>query len=210
MTVQGPDCTGLVVAGGRSTRFGDSEKALAEVDGEPMLRRVVTALGSVTDEVVVNCRTDQQAAFAAALDEVETAVRFALDDEPDGGPLSGLLTGLSAVDTEFAVVLGCDMPLVDADTLAALTERARATAAGAVVPTTEGGPEPLHAVYRVPPTREAARATLDDGRHSLHALLEGLTVEDVSVGAGTVPPRSVTSIDTRARLRKVRAEIESR
>jgi len=81
------DATGVVVAGGRSTRFGAREKALAEMNGEPMLRRVVEALGTVTDEVVVNCRRDQRDAFAAALDGVDTGVRFALNEQPDEGPL---------------------------------------------------------------------------------------------------------------------------
>ena len=196
------EVTGVVVAGGRSTRFGDSEKALAEVAGRPMLRRVVATLGTVTDEVVVNCRPDQRAAFERALAGVDTAVRYALDEQTDEGPLSGLLRGLAAVDREFAVVLGCDMPLAEADALAALVDRARTANADAVVPTTDGGPEPLHAAYRVEPTREAARATLDDGRRSLRALLERLHVTEVPVGDG-VPAASVTSVDTTARLREI-------
>lgn len=202
------DRTGVVVAGGRSTRFGDREKALAEIGGEPMLRRVVTTLGTVADEVVVNCRPDQRAAFEGALRGVDPTVRFALDDETDEGPLAGLLTGLSAADTELAVVLGCDMPLADADALSALVDRGRATDADAVVPTTAGGPEPLHAVYRVGPTREAAGATLGAGQRSLRALLGRLRVDEVSVG-DAVPARSVTSVDTRARLRELRAETGS-
>jgi molybdopterin-guanine dinucleotide biosynthesis protein A len=199
--------TGVVVAGGRSTRFGEEEKALAEVAGQPMLRRVVTTLGTVADDVVVNCRPDQRAAFADALDGL--AVRFALDDQPDEGPLAGLLTGLQSVDTDLAVVLGCDMPLADADALAALVEQAGATDTDAVVPRTDGGPEPLHAVYRVDPTRDVARTTLDEGRRSLRALLDGLAVSVVPVGAGFISARSVTSVDTRARLREISREIEN-
>lgn len=199
--------TGLVVAGGRSTRFGDREKALAEVAGESMLRRVVGTLGTVTDDVVVNCRPDQQEAFERALDGVDPTVRFVLDDETDEGPLAGLRRGLTAVDTEFAMVLGCDMPLAETDALAALLERCDGTDADAVVPTTDGGPEPLHAVYRVGPTVEAATKALDAGQRSLRALLAALRVDEVPVGEG-VPPRAVTSVDTQARLQEVRAEIE--
>jgi molybdopterin-guanine dinucleotide biosynthesis protein A len=201
--------TGVVVAGGRSTRFGDDDKALAEIGDQPMLRCVVATLGTVTDEVVVNCRPDQRAAFQQALAGVDTEVRYALDEEPDEGPLAGLTTALTAVDTEFAIVLGCDMPLADGDALAALLERAQTTDADAVVPTTEGGPEPLHAVYRVESTRTAAQEALGDGRRSLHALLDGLRVETVPVGEGAVPAQSVTSVDTQARLREIREEIET-
>ena len=198
------DICGVVVAGGRSTRFGDREKALADVAGQPMLQRVVTTLGAVTQEVVVNCRPDQRVAFDAALDGADTDVRFALDDETDEGPLAGLRTGLAAVETEFAVVLGCDMPLAEAPTLRALTERVR-PGDDAVVPTTTGGPEPLHAVYRVDSTVKAAEDTLSDGQLSLRAVLDRLDVRTVPVGDGPVPERSVTSVDTPAELERVEA-----
>jgi len=198
------EVTGVVVAGGRSTRFGEREKALAEVGGEPMLRRVVETLGGVADEVVVNCREDQREGFATALDGVDTVVRFALDEHPDEGPLVGLERALSAVETDLAVVLGCDMPLADAASLSAMLDRL-GSEHDVVVPVTDGGPEPLHAVYRVGPAREAARAAIDDGERSLRALLAGLAVEELPVGEG-VPARSVTSVDTEAALAAIATE----
>jgi molybdopterin-guanine dinucleotide biosynthesis protein A len=54
---------GVVLAGGRSTRFDDGDKALATVEGTSMLARVVHRLGAVTDVVVVNCRPGQREAF---------------------------------------------------------------------------------------------------------------------------------------------------
>ncbi|MBX0302729.1 molybdenum cofactor guanylyltransferase [Haloarcula salinisoli] len=187
--------TGVVVAGGRSTRFGDREKALAELDGRPMLAHVVATLGAVSDGVVVNCRPDQRTAFADALAGLDVDLAWALDEQPDEGPLSGLATALAAVDTDRAVVLGCDMPLAEAEALSGL--RSRLESSDAVVPRTEGGPEPLHAVYRVEPTLRAARATLADGERSLRSLLDRLDVTDVE---GAVPARSLTSVDTEARL----------
>ncbi len=200
MTADG--VTGVVVAGGRSTRFGDREKALADVAGQPMLRRVVTTLGAHTDGVVVNCRPDQRAAFAAALSGVDTDVRFALDDETGEGPLAGLKTGLRAVDTELALVLGCDMPLAEATALRALHREIRPTD-DAVVPTTPGGPEPLHAVYRVQSTRATAAETVADGERSLRSVLDRLRVREVQVGEGPVPAHAVTSVDTVAELERV-------
>ena len=44
----------LVLAGGRSTRFGDSDKAVAELAGTPMIRRVVDRVAGVVSEVVIN------------------------------------------------------------------------------------------------------------------------------------------------------------
>jgi molybdopterin-guanine dinucleotide biosynthesis protein A len=41
---------GIVLAGGRSTRFG-SDKLAASLDGVPLVRRAVDALAAVTDGV---------------------------------------------------------------------------------------------------------------------------------------------------------------
>ena len=64
----------LVIAGGRSTRFGDRDKAVAELDGTPMIRRVVDRVADVVDEVVINCRADQVDPISAALDDGPVAV----------------------------------------------------------------------------------------------------------------------------------------
>jgi molybdopterin-guanine dinucleotide biosynthesis protein A len=195
------ETTGIVVAGGRSTRFGEREKALAEFDGRPMLAHVVGTLAAVADSVVVNCRRDQRTAFADALADLDVDLRWALDERGDEGPLSGLATALSTVDTELAVVLGCDMPLAEPSVLADL--RDRLAAGDAVVPRTAQGPEPLHAVYRADRTLSAARATLAEGERSMRALLPRLAVQYVEEG---VPTRSLTSVDTQQRLREIAAE----
>lgn len=200
---QRADTAGVVVAGGHSTRFGDREKALAAFGGRPMLGHVVAALSGLTDTVVVNCRDAQQADFAEALSGVDVDIRWALDERGDEGPLSGLATALAAVDTELAVVLACDMPLAEPAALAAL--RDALDTGDAVVPRTEHGPQPLHAVYHVGPTHRAARATLADGEQRLRALLDRLSVQSVAVG-DAVPARSLTSIDTGERLREIESE----
>ena len=53
------DRAGVVVAGGRSTRMGDREKAVVEVAGRPLVARVAEALSAVADELVGPAVDDQ-------------------------------------------------------------------------------------------------------------------------------------------------------
>ncbi|WP_254280295.1 molybdenum cofactor guanylyltransferase [Haloarcula marina] len=200
--------TGVVVAGGRSTRFGEGEKALAELGGQSMLRRVTEVLAAVADRVVVNCRPDQQERFAASLAGVDTSVRFALDERPDEGPLAGLRTALSVVETDLAVVLACDMPLADPDLLRRLIDDV--VGVDAAVPRRPGGPEPLHAVYRVEPTRAAADAALSAGERSFRGALDRLDVRYVDAPDTRQWRRSLTSVDSAERLRELAAAFEDR
>jgi molybdenum cofactor cytidylyltransferase len=112
-----PRIAAVVLAAGRSTRFGASNKLLAAVDGEPMVRHAVrAALGSGAAETIVV--TGHMAA------EVEAAlaglpVRFVRNPDFAEGQSTSVKAGIAAVpeDCEAAVVLLGDMPRVTAATL---------------------------------------------------------------------------------------------
>ena len=191
------DRTAVVVAGGYSTRFGDRDKALAEIDGRPMLARVVDRVGKIVDSVVVSCRDDQREGFAAALDGVDTPIRFVTDPEPDGGPLVGITTAFETVDSAYAAVVACDMPFVDPAFVRFLFSRAAGHDA-AVPELDDGHRQPTQAVYRVDRTASVAAERLAAGERSLRGLLADL--DTVVIPAATVTdrtePRSLTDVNT--------------
>ena len=123
-----PRCA-VVVAGGRSTRFGDRDKAVAPLAGTPMVRRVADRLVDATGRLVVNCRADQREAIDDALEGYPNPVRYAEDEEPDLGPMAGIRTGLREVEAwggpdALAFVVACDMPFVDPALVDHLFDRA--------------------------------------------------------------------------------------
>lgn len=176
---------GVVLAGGRSTRFGDREKALVELDGRPLLVRAVEGVAPAVDAVVVNCRRDQVAPFRSALDGRTVDVAFAVDPTPDRGPAAGLAAGLSTVAAPLVAVVTCDAPYVDSDFLERLFERAAVPDVDepavelpdAVVPRIDGHRQPTRAVYRTGPARRAARMAVERGNRSLQATLDELDVD---------------------------------
>ena len=198
-----PDRAGVVIAGGYSTRFGEADKALADVDGEPMLARIVGRLARAVDAVTVNCRPDQREAFASAVGshEVGVPVGFTVDADPDRGPLAGVGTALGAVEATHAAVVGCDMPGLDPDFLAFLFRKVRSHDA-AVPELRSGHRQPLQAVYRVDAMRAAAERRLAAGNRSLRGALDELNV--AVVGPETITElgawRSLRDVNTRAEL----------
>jgi molybdopterin-guanine dinucleotide biosynthesis protein A len=199
------DRTGVVLAGGFSTRFGEDDKALAAVDGEPMLVRVVDRLGDAVDSVVVNCRADQREAFETALNRADcsTPVQFAIDPTPDEGPLAGIQIAFESIKSEYTAVVACDMPWVDPALLDALFERAAGHDA-AVPEHRDGHLQTVQAVYRTDTMRTVAAVQLADDCRSLHGALEEL---DVVV----LPADELTDISTWQTLCDVntRDEIDS-
>jgi molybdopterin-guanine dinucleotide biosynthesis protein A len=83
-----------------------------------------------------------------------------MNDEQEGKtPLIGIVTGLGAVSSNYALVSACDIPFLNEKVVEILFKRA--SGADAAIPKwRKGDIEPLEAVYRTASTLKAARATL--------------------------------------------------
>lgn len=134
-----PRVAAIVLAAGRSTRFGPENKLLASVQGEPMVRRAVrAALGSAAAETIVVTGHMAEAVEGAL---AGLPVRFARNPDYAEGQSTSLRVGIAAVPEgcEAAVVLLGDMPLVDAATVDRVIGAYRPQAGAlVVVPTHEG------------------------------------------------------------------------
>ena len=182
---------GVIVAGGRSTRFGDADKATADLAGTPMIRRVADRLAPVVDSLVVNCRAEQVPRIREALSGYGLPLSFAEDDTPDEGPLAGIRTGLAAADAPYAVVVSCDVPFVDPSLVEYLFDRAAGR--DAAVPHLEDGWfQPTYAVYRTDAMVRATDDALACGERKPIAPLDAL--DWVEVNEGEV--EEVSSVDT--------------
>jgi molybdopterin-guanine dinucleotide biosynthesis protein A len=190
----------VVLAGGRSTRFGEGDKAVADLAGTPMIRRVVDRIAPAVDAVVINCRTEQVPAIREAVDDAAVPLTFAEDDAPDEGPVAGMATGLRAVDADFAAVVACDMPFVDADFLSYLFERAAGHEAA--VPRPGKWFETTCAVYRATAMADACEAALAAGESTLVAPLFDLdfVVVDAAEVREHAPTRTFENCNTRTDL----------
>jgi molybdopterin-guanine dinucleotide biosynthesis protein A len=143
---------GVVIAGGRSLRFG-GEKAVAELDGKSLLSWAAERLQKACAAVAVNARPGTQAEALARSQGYE--VLHDAPGDPDG-PLAGVRAGLHWARTRGAIRLAvspCDVPLLPDDLFPRLIE---AAAAGAAMAETPEGRQPLCAVWPV-----SALAVLD-------------------------------------------------
>ncbi|QZX98374.1 molybdenum cofactor guanylyltransferase [Halobaculum rubrum] len=211
-----------VVAGGRSTRFGDRDKAVADLAGVPMIRRVADRLADATDRLVVNCRADQRADIENAMVGYSNPVRYAEDPDPDEGPMAGIRTVLRGVegwaaddgaggggdDVDHAAgadapafVVACDMPFVDPALVDALFDRIDGGGLDAVVPRVDDEWfQTTHAAYRAGAMADACDAALARGDRKIVAPLFDLEYAEVGadeLDALGVDERSFENLNTR-------------
>jgi molybdopterin-guanine dinucleotide biosynthesis protein A len=162
--------TALVLAGGLSSRFG-SNKALAALSGRTLVRHVVDRISQIAREtIVVIGRGEPPDDFLRALPR---SVNL-LNDELEGKtPLVGILRGLRVVETDYALILSCDIPFINWKVIELL--HTRASGFDAAIPRWESSKiEPLEAIYRVAPMVKATERALAAERLSLLDAIEGL------------------------------------
>jgi molybdopterin-guanine dinucleotide biosynthesis protein A len=129
--------TGVVQAGGRSTRMGGRPKGLLELGGRRIIERVLDAVAPVVDDVLIVTNTPELYSFLE--------LPMVGDVYPDHGSLGGIFSGLAAARGEAAFVVACDMPFLHPEVARLVV--ARAGEADVVIPRVGGQLETMHAVY---------------------------------------------------------------
>lgn len=165
----GQGATGLVLAGGRSTRFG-RDKLSEPYRGMPLLHHVVIRLAEVCGEVVVVLAPD---ASEPSL-PIGIPSRVTRDAAEGEGPLAGVHSGLGAVRTDHVLVAAGDMPDLQTPVLLELLRTAGEGQADAVVLRDGNGWRPLPAVIRRERADELAHALLHAGHRRLRDLFDAM------------------------------------
>lgn len=150
------------------------DKALLEVQGEPMAVRGARALSAAGAAEVIAVGGDADGLSAVGLSWVA-------DEWPGEGPLGGVITALRHFEHDVVFVGSCDLlspsPGAMSATVAALVSRSEADLA---VPVRDGARQWLHGAWRRRAV-DAVTEQLNSGERAIHRAVRsaGLTVIEV-------------------------------
>mgnify|MGYP000055644604 CR=1 FL=1 len=135
--------TGLILAGGRGSRMGGTDKGLQPLRGMPMAMHVLWRLAPQVIDVVINANRNLGAYEGFG----RTVVPDASADFQ--GPLAGMLAGLPYCETDWMMVVPCDVPHLPTDLVARLLAAAEAVDAPIAMPVTvdPDGQRQTHPVF---------------------------------------------------------------
>lgn len=134
---------GVILAGGRSRRFG-TDKVFARVAGR---RLIDAAVASLRDADGIDVLLGAPERAVALADRLPAGCVAVADDLPGHGPMGGLATALSRHPDGWIAVLAVDVPLVPRAWWGWLAAKHR-DGAQAIVPRDASGRwEPLAAIY---------------------------------------------------------------
>lgn len=188
--------TGVIQAGGKSTRMGGEPKALMELGGRPIVARVLDVVRQVTERVLLVTNTPDLYAFLG--------LPMVPDVFPEGGSLGGIYSGLRAAPGDAAFTVACDMPFLS-EPVARLV-LARAGEADVVAPRIGEQWETLHACYGKACLAPMERR-LREGRLRITGFFEEvrvLAITEAEVAAVGDPARVFMNVNTPDELARAR------
>lgn len=158
-----PALCGLVLSGGFSTRMGRDKGGLPW-QGSTLALYQARRLAALVPEVFLSCRPEQQTDYAGPFPLLP-------DTWPSGGPISGLLTALSAHPDRAWLTLPVDMPGISAFALRQLIVQRNSDRIATAYRQPDGVVQPLVAIWE-PAALPLLRQAWETRRLSLRRLLE--------------------------------------
>ena len=92
----------VILTGGTGSRMGGVRKPLIEIDGEPIIAKMLRTLKPLFSKIII---AGEKIELSQAEGVVYVEDRFA-----GGGPLAGIEAALAASDSEYLFVFAGDMP----------------------------------------------------------------------------------------------------
>ena len=100
---------GLVLSGGKSTRMGE-DKGLLSYHGKPQREYLYDMLNTVCDKTFMSIRKEQES-------NIDSTISVIIDEDEFKGPYNGLLSAYNKYPDVSWLVLACDLPLMDVESL---------------------------------------------------------------------------------------------
>ena len=135
--IQERDITGIILAGGKSSRMG-TDKGFLMLNDKSFVQYSIDALKPLVSEIIIVSDNPDYNVFG--YERIADAIK-------DAGPVSGICSGLQASKTEYNLVLSCDIPLITTEVLKQLVDAIDDTAE-IIQAESHGKSMPLVAIYK--------------------------------------------------------------
>jgi len=184
--------TGIVLIGGRSRRFG-TDKVVAPVGDKLLIEHVIEVIGPLFEKVLlIGHKRDDLRGFPI----IE-------DLRPGCGPLGGIYTALSTVETRHIFVFAADMPNLNEGFISHMLSVSNDH--DIVIPVWSQGREPLHAIYhrRILPV---VKTLLDEDLFKIFNLLnkvDTFTIPEKEIRRFGMPEKMFANINTLHDIKQV-------
>ena len=129
--------TGIILAGGKSSRMG-TDKGFLLLNEKPFMQYSIDALKPLVSEIIIVSDNPKYDVFG---------LKRVNDITKNAGPVAGICSGLEVSKTEYNLVLSCDIPLINSEILQKLIDNMDAISQIIQIES-HGKSMPLIAIYK--------------------------------------------------------------
>jgi molybdopterin-guanine dinucleotide biosynthesis protein A len=168
-TMVGPkanNVAAVILAGGQSRRFGGGDKFLKDLNGKPLLDRVIERIKPQVDHLIINANNKNISLSSYGLPIVADTI------QGYAGPLAGILTGLEwirehASECKWLGSFPSDAPFVPLDCVRKMHECAVENDAEVVCAVSGGRTHPVCALWRVELAEDLRNAMIEENMRKI-------------------------------------------
>ncbi len=131
-------CTGVILAGGLSTRFNGKNKAFFSIRKKPLLSYIYNVYKELFDEILLVTNDP--------LEYLDWDLEIVTDIYPIRSSMTGIHTGLFYSKHQYAFISACDTPFLKKELVETILSGID-NKSELIIPETSFGLEPLCAVY---------------------------------------------------------------
>jgi len=185
--------TAFILCGGKSSRM-QSEKGLVLFRGKPFIEHIIKAILPITAEIKL---------ITVSKEYDYLPYQKVPDVIADKGPLGGIYTALLHSETEFNLILSCDIPLISTELLQELISK-HTEEAGITVFASESRMHPLIGIYSkkmIPFIKNA----IDSGELKMMNLLARIPHQIINLDESEIFP--LTNINSADELNDLNASL---
>jgi len=183
------DISGVILAGGKSSRFGGQPKTKIIIGGNTILSKILRIFGGLFGEVIIVTNTpDEYSEFKH--------YRIIRDLLRDMGPLGGLHAAMKATTKSALFVVAGDMPFLEEDLIIRQIRTFNEELCEAVIPVVNNFPEPLHAILSTSVLDKLEKHLTTEDDCSVMSFIKKLDVRYMKIPPSDPASRVFTNINS--------------
>jgi molybdenum cofactor guanylyltransferase len=189
LNINKEDITAIILAGGRGSRMGGTDKGLQNFNGTPMALHALMRVGGQVGYTMINANRNLSAYES-----------FGAEVWPDGndefaGPLSGFVVGLEHCETAYLLTVPCDTPFFPHDLASRLYRGLQANDADIAMAAQGGHTQPVFCLIRNE-LLESLLAFMKSGGRKIDAWTAAQKTVIVNFDEPTDDPRAFANANT--------------
>lgn len=157
--------TGIILAGGKSSRMG-TDKAILLLKEKTFIQHIIVAMKPLVNNMIIVSDNPNHEEFE--IERIEDVIK-------DAGPLAGIYSGLQHSNTDYNLVVSCDVPLITTEVLRQLINNHEVNY-DVIQLESHQKTMPLTAIYKKP-CEQLIKDLLDKGERRVRYAVSQLTTK---------------------------------